>query len=75
VKKQVFHDDRDVEFIDFKRQLIKYVTEKYFDSEYDCCNFRSCSCEQLARELFIKFELSYCSVTEDQENGGEITID
>ena len=74
-KKQVFHDDRDVEFINFKRQLIKYVTDKYFDEQYQCCNFKSSSCEMLAKELLIKFDLYYCSVLEDEENGGEVTVD
>ena len=30
VKKQVFHDDRDVEFIVFKRKVINYLETKYY---------------------------------------------
>ena len=74
-KKQVFHDDRDVEFIDFKRQLITYITKKYYDDQYECCNFKASSCEILAKELLIKFGLCYCSVMEDGENGGSVSID
>ena len=72
VKKEVFHDDRDVEFIVFKRKVKKYLEDKYYDEQYDCCNFKAKSCEMLAKELLEKFDLVYCSVFEDNENGAEI---
>ena len=72
VKKEVFHDDRDVEFIVFKRKVKKYLEEKYYDEQYDLCNFKARSCEMLAKELLEKFDLVYCSVFEDNENGAEI---
>ena len=34
-KKEVFHDDRDVEFIVFKRKVKKYLEEVYYEEQYD----------------------------------------
>ena len=72
VKKQVFHDDRDVEFIVFKRKIHNYLLAKYFDEQYELCNFKAKSCEMLAKELLEHFDLTYCAVYEDNENGAEI---
>jgi len=71
-KKQVFHDDRDVEFIDFKRTVNKYLVGKYYDSKLDCLLFGAKSCEMLGKELLEKYNLEYCKVMEDNENGAEI---
>jgi len=71
-KKRVYHDDRDIEIIMFKRQIADYLTKKYFDHTVNCCNFNSNSCEMLANELQLKFELTYCSILEDNENGAEV---
>ena len=71
-KKQVFHDDRDVEFIIFKRDILEHLRNDYFDEDMRCHNFKSMSCEMIARELYDKFDLEYCSVFEDNENGAEI---
>ena len=71
-KKKVNHDDRDVEFIMFKRDITQYLENKYYDSITRCLLFGSKSCEMLARELYEEFDLEYCSVFEDNENGAEI---
>jgi|TARA_R110000744_G_scaffold153214_1_gene267575 hypothetical protein len=71
-KKEVFHDDRDVEFIVFKRKIKKYLKSVYYNETIDCCDFGSQSCEMLAHELYEKFSLCYCSVSEDNENGAEV---
>ena len=71
-KKRVNHDDRDVEFIVFKRKVKKYLEEVYYDKQYNLCNFRNRSCEMLAKELLQEFDLSYCAVYEDNENGAEV---
>ena len=69
---EVFHDDRDVEFILFKRWLQNlYETTDALVLDYK-------SCEMMARELMIKVESMYpqryikISVSEDNENGCEI---
>ena len=68
-KKEVFHDDRDVEFIMFKRKINRYLREMYYTSDLDLCDFGSQSCEMIAEELYKEFDLCYCAVYEDNENG------
>lgn len=63
------HNDRDVEFIEFKHQIEKYLKDKYFDAKFNCLNFGSMSCEMIASELLEKFNLCKCEVNEDNENG------
>ena len=69
-EKQVFHDDRDVEFIRFKREVLKYLLDKYDDGE--CLKFNDMSCEMIAKELVLKYDLIKCSVFEDNENGATV---
>ena len=71
-KKEVMHDDRDVEFIMFKRKINRYLREMYYTSDLDLCDFGSQSCEMIAEELYEKFDLCYCAVYEDNENGAEV---
>lgn len=80
-KKKVYHDNRDVEFILFKREIQGFLIDKFYPLEgYPenhplfsyYCDFGSMSCEMIARLLFEKFDLEYCSVFEDGENGAEI---
>lgn len=67
-KKTVQHDDRDIEIIMLKHSIGDYLCSTYKDG-----NLGGKSCEMLARELLEQFNLSYCSVLEDGENGAEIT--
>lgn len=76
-KKAVSHTDRDVEIIRFKREVMDYLINKYVDqsivsSWYHPLNFGSKSCEMLCDELLETFDLEYCSVLEDGENGSEL---
>lgn len=76
-KKEVHHDDRDVEIIRFKREILNYLYSKYQSSTlgwHVYLELGAMSCEMLAKELFNKFNLEYCSVLEDNENGAEIHI-
>jgi hypothetical protein len=74
LKKQVFHDDRDIEFIMFKRDVESYLRETYYRDDYRCHMFGAKSCEMIAKELIEKFECVYVSVWEDNENGAECYI-
>ena len=68
----VNHDDRDKEFIMLKRDILDYLRKKYYDEKSRTHQFESRSCEMLARELMDNFNLKYCSVFEDDENGAEM---
>ena len=70
---EVFHNDRDIEFIQFKRWLERqYNEEGTLELDYK-------SCEMIADELYIKIAERYpnrcvtISVAEDNENGCSIT--
>ena len=65
-EKKVNHDDRDVEFIRFKREILDYLHDKYADGE--CCKFGDMSCEMIAKELVQEYDLEKCAVFEDNEN-------
>ena len=67
-KAEVNHSDRDLEIIMFKRGVLQHLEEKYAGS------FGSQSCEMIALELFILFELTECQVLEDGENGAIVTL-
>ena len=56
----------------FKRDIQDYLYEKYYNKQDRCHRFGPMSCEMIARELYEKFDLEYCSVFEDNENGAEI---
>ena len=70
--KQVFHDDRDVEFIMFKRDILNYLTSQYSDSHMRTMEFGAQSCEMLAREILNRFDCEWVEVWEDQENGARV---
>ena len=65
---QVFHDDRDIEFIQFKRWLEKCYSDGTLELNYK-------SCEMIARDLHATIIARYpgrevwISVSEDNENG------
>lgn len=65
---EVFHDDRDIEFIQFKRWLEACYTNGTLELNYK-------SCEMIARELHSRITSEFpirevwISVSEDNENG------
>jgi hypothetical protein len=65
---EVFHDDRDIEFIQFKRWLEKCYNDGTLELDYK-------SCEMIARDLHATIIARYpgreiwISVSEDNENG------
>lgn len=72
LKKRVYHDDRDIEFIMFKRDVQDYLHKKYYDNTKRCYFFSSMSCEMIAKELLKEFDCDFVSVFEDNENGAEV---
>ncbi len=71
VELEVFHDDRDVEFIMFKREL-----EQLFDTQTLQLNNKSC--EMIAHDLSNYIKVKYpgriyvIDISEDNENGCRI---
>ena len=68
-KKEVYHDDRDVEFIMFKRDIQDYFRQMYFNPETRTCEFGAMSCEMIATKVLKQFDCVSVSVWEDLENG------
>ena len=69
----VSHDDRDVEFIKLKHDIIEYLGDKYYDRNKRIHDFKNRSCEMIARELIEAFNLTKCEVSEDDECGSIVT--
>ena len=70
---QVYQDDRDIEFIQFKRWLEKMYNEGTLELNHK-------SCEMIARDLNEKIKARYpgrktiIDVSEDGENGAALTF-
>ena len=68
---EVFHNDRDIEFIQFKRWLENLYKEDVLALDYK-------SCEMIADDMYVQIAMKYpgrdvvISVAEDNENGCEI---
>lgn len=73
---EVFHNDRDIEFIQFKRWMERLYAE--VDSSTSELQLDYKSCEMIADDLAVKIQERYpgrwlkISVAEDDENGCEI---
>ena len=73
---EVFHDDRDVEFIQFKRWLERLYAE--VDGRFSTLQLDYKSCEMIADDLASEIQAMYpnrwlkISVAEDNENGCEM---
>ena len=69
----VWHNDRDIEFIQFKRYL-----EAMYSGEQNCLSLDYKSCEMIADDLYLRIADRYpnrnviINVSEDNENGCEI---
>jgi hypothetical protein len=69
----VFHNDRDIEFIQFKRWL-----ESLYSGQTNSLQLDYKSCEMIADDLYVQINSRYpgrhviISVSEDDENGCEI---
>jgi len=65
---EVFHDDRDIEFIQFKRWLTKLYDQGTLELDYK-------SCEMISDDLYLKIQERYpgrnveIEISEDGENG------
>jgi len=65
----VDHADRDIEFIDAKRMVEKWVEENWKEQDVQM------SCEMMADRLLEQFQAYSVSVSEDNENGAEVCVE
>lgn len=67
---EVFHEDRDIEFVLFKRWLESLYNEETLKLNYKSCEMIS---DDLYKEIKLKYPKRYVkiSVSEDNENGCE----
>ncbi len=68
VEMDVFHDDRDVEFIQFKRWMERLYSEGTLELDYQSCEMMA---DALASQIHLKYpdRCLIVSVSEDNENG------
>jgi hypothetical protein len=70
--KEVKHNERDIEFIKFKREMEQYACDAFgtlqagSETNYQATTY---SCETMAEKLIEVFQLRSCQVMEDNENG------
>lgn len=69
--KVVSNQDREIEIILLKRQMLEYMRGP---ANGEVVDFGSMSCEHIALTLKRAFGLSRCQVLEDDENGAEVSI-
>lgn len=65
--KEVGHNNRDIEFIQLKREMLGYIKRRFGN------NFKSMSCEDIAEHLLNEFGLHHVEILEDGENGAIVT--
>lgn len=73
-QKEVYHNDRDIEFIQLSHLIKSYLNDTYYSNIHRCCFFGDKSCEMIAQEIAIKFNLCECEVNEDGEGGAVIKM-
>jgi 6-pyruvoyl-tetrahydropterin synthase len=66
----VEHNDRDVEFITLKQDLLRAVRTKIVDAKHVVATW---SCEQWAQWMLDTFSLRQVEVSEDGENGAVVS--
>lgn len=67
MKWPVNHNDRDIEFIQMKNRV-----NKWLQLNYEGADLGATSCEMMCEELMGMFQASFVSVFEDNENGAEM---
>lgn len=68
VVKDVKHDNRDIEFITFKKQVDDYLDAQWSDIQFED------SCEQIAKAILTHFSATSVYVSEDNENGAVVFV-
>jgi len=67
----VNHNDRDVEFFMFKREVDKFINEKFDKQDLGSCEMM---CERIYQGFKEKYSILEIRVNEDDENGAILKI-
>lgn len=70
----VQHNDRDREFIMFKRDVLDYLKKHYYNKQARSHLFDGRSCEMLATEILNEFGCEWVEVWEDDECGARVEL-
>lgn len=70
---EVFHDDRDIEFIQFKRWLEELYSEKTLELDYKSCEMIAIALAEEINKIYPKRAIEI-TVSEDGENGATLTF-
>ena len=70
--KTVHGDDRDIEFIELKRDVNFFIANEYGSSANKVTNIGHQSCEMIAERLLNAFAADWVEVFEDGENGARV---
>jgi hypothetical protein len=68
-EKVVTETNREIEILEFKRELQDYFKRNYYEESLGMCNFKEMSCEDICLDLMVAYDLEMVSVKEDNENG------
>ena len=68
----VTHNNRDIEFIDLRDRITRHVHSWDINHQDESVDW---SCEHIAELLLLEFDLDWCEVWEDNENGARIESD
>lgn len=69
LEKEVTHNDRDIEIIELKHNIINYLKLNYYNEDLRTHCFKNMSCEMIAQDLLETFFADLVEVLEDNENG------
>lgn len=68
-EKKVSHNNRDIEIIQLKHDIMNYLKVCYYKDWCRTHCFGDFSCEDIAEDLMRNFDLDLVEVLEDNENG------
>lgn len=69
LEKEVTHNDRDIEIIELKHNILNYLKLNYYNEDLRTHCFKNMSCEMIAEDLLKTFFADLVEVLEDNENG------
>jgi len=74
VEKEVKHNNRDIEIIKLKHDIVDFFYFNYYQKNVRTHCFKDLSCEDIAEILLKNFDLNLVEVLEDNENGAIVRL-